>query len=316
MEKTSKIYVAWHRGLVGSAILRRLKKEWYSHLITRTHSELDLLDAHSVNQFFEEEKPEYIFLAAAKVGGINANNVYPAEFIYQNLQIQNSVIHNAHLHGVKKLMFLWSVCIYPKLSQQPIKEEYLLSGKLEPTNAPYAIAKIAGINMCNSYNRQYGTNFISVMPTNLYGPHDNFDLEKSHVLPAMIRKFHEAKENDNALVTLWWTGNPTRELMYSDDMAEGCLYLMLNMNVGDFSGDLCNLGVGKDISIRDLAKLVQEIVGHKWIIEWDTSKPDWTPVRVLDVSQLTSLGWKAQTDLKEGIINSYNWFRKEWPKTQ
>lgn len=318
MEKTSKIYVAGHRGLVGSAIVRLLKSQGYTNIITRTHAELDLTDNNATVEFFAEEKPEYVFLAAAKVGGIMANNETPAEFIYQNLMIQNNVIHNAHVHGVKKLLFLGSSCIYPKMSEQPIKEDYLLTSKLEPTNDAYAVAKIAGIYMCKSYNRQYGTNFVGVMPCNLYGPGDNFDLETSHVLPALLRKFHEAKENGNVTVTAWGTGSPLREFLYIDDMAEGCVFVMDNFNPTkeqNEAGDVfLNLGVGKDISIKDLAELVRGIVGYEGEVVWDTNRPDGTPRKVLDTTKLNNLGWHASTSLRDGISATYEWYKKQLEK--
>ena len=297
MNIEDKIYVAGHRGLVGSAIVRALQGKGFKNILTKTHAELDLVDQAAVSKFFEMEKPDYVFLAAAKVGGIHANNTYPAEFIYINLQIQNNVIHNSYLSGVKKLCFLGSSCIYPKFAPQPIKEEYFLDGKLEPTNEPYAIAKIAGIEMCQSYNRQYGTNFISVMPTNLYGPNDNYDLENSHVLPALIKKFMEAKKADAPSVVVWGTGNPRREFLHVDDMADACLFLMDNYNDDEF----VNVGTGEDVTIADLAKLISMLSGYKGNIEFDRSKPDGTPRKLLDVSKLTGLGWKAHTSLEEGI---------------
>jgi len=297
MEKKSKIYVAGHRGMVGSAIVRRLRKDGYTNLILRTRQELDLLDQQAVQQFYEQERPEYVFLAAAKVGGILANNTYRAQFIYENLQIQNNIIHSAYRYGVKKLLFLGSSCIYPKMAPQPIKEEYLLTGPLEPTNEPYAIAKIAGIKMCEAYNAQYGTNFISTMPTNLYGPHDNFDLETSHVLPALIRKFHEAKVHHRPYVEIWGTGTPRREFLHVDDLADACVFLMQNYNDSQF----VNVGVGEDISIKDLALLIQDIVGYRGELRFDTSKPDGTPRKLLDVSRLHALGWKARIPLRDGI---------------
>ncbi len=304
MEKNSKIFVAGHRGLVGSAILRLLQERGYSNVITRTRTELDLTDQARVNEFFEKEKPEYVFLAAAKVGGIYANNTYPADFIYQNLQVQNNVIHNSYRHGVKKLCFLGSSCIYPKFSPQPMKEEYLLDGKLEPTNEPYAIAKIAGIKMSQSYNRQYGTNNISVMPTNLYGPNDNFDLQNSHVLPALIRKFVEAKENHSPSVTLWGTGKPRREFLYVDDMADACIYLMQNYD----SGEIINIGTGEDVTILELAELIRTTVGYHGTLEFDSSQPNGTPRKLLDVSKLRSLGWTAKIDLRSGIRKTIDWY--------
>ena len=304
MDKDSKIYVAGHRGMVGSAIVRRLTKDGYTNLILRTRQELDLLDQQAVQQFFEQERPEYVFLAAAKVGGILANNTYRAQFIYENLQIQNNIIHSAYRYGVKKLLFLGSSCIYPKMAPQPIKEEYLLTGPLEPTNEPYAIAKIAGIKMCEAYNAQYGTNFISTMPTNLYGPHDNFDLQTSHVLPALIRKFHEAKVNHRTYVEIWGTGTPRREFLHVDDLADACVFLMQHYNDSQF----LNVGVGEDISIKELALLIQDIVGYQGELRFDTSKPDGTPRKLLDVSRLHALGWKARIPLREGIRQTYQWF--------
>lgn len=304
MNKTSKIYVAGHRGLVGSAIVRRLKNEGYENLVVRTSKELDLRDKDQVDQFFESEKPEYIFLAAAKVGGIVANNEYPADFIRDNLLIQTNIIDAAYRNGVEKLLFLGSTCIYPKFAQQPLKEEYLLTGELEPTNEPYAIAKIAGIKMCESYNRQYGTKYISVMPTNLYGPNDNFDLHTSHVLPALIRKFHEAKEANIPNVEVWGTGSPKREFLYSDDLADACVYLMNNYE----GNEIVNVGVGDDISIKELAQKVKEVVGYEGEIKFDTSKPDGTPRKLVDVTKLNSLGWKASTSLENGLEKAYQWF--------
>jgi GDP-L-fucose synthase len=304
MDKHSKIYVAGHRGLVGSAIVRRLEKEGYNNLVYRTSSELNLTDKIQVDQFFAEEKIEYVFLAAAKVGGIVANNEYPADFIRDNLLIQTNVIDAAYRNNVKKLLFLGSTCIYPKLAPQPLKEEYLLTGKLEPTNEPYAIAKIAGIKMCESYNRQYGTKYISVMPTNLYGENDNFDLHTSHVLPALIRKFHEAKENKQPFVEVWGTGTPKREFLYSDDLADACVYLMDHYE----GNEIVNIGVGEDIEIGQLAHLVKETVGYEGKIKFDTSKPDGTPRKLVDVTKLNSLGWKASTSLEEGLTNAYQWF--------
>lgn len=304
MEKHSKIYVAGHKGLVGSAIVRALKTQGYSKFILRSHQELDLVKQSSVFEFFEIEKPEYVFLAAAKVGGIYANNTYPADFIYINMQIECNLIHASYLYGVKKLLFLGSSCIYPKFAPQPMKEEYLLDGKLEPTNEPYAIAKIAGIKMCQAYNRQYGTNFISVMPTNLYGPNDNFDLQNSHVLPALIRKFVEAKESKLPNVIVWGTGKPRREFLYVDDLADACIFLMNNYN----NSEIINIGVGEDISIMELANIIKEEVGYKGNIVYDSSKPDGTPRKLLDVSKINALGWKARTSLREGIRKTINWY--------
>jgi len=310
MKLNSKIYVAGHDGLVGSAIMRKLKSEGYKNIVTRTFKELDLRRQEDVEKFFEEEKPEYVFLAAAKVGGINANNVYSAEFIYDNLMIETNVINSAYENDVKKLLFLGSSCIYPKHAPQPMKEKHLLTGKLEPTNEAYAIAKITGIKICYHYNKQYGTNYISVMPTNLYGPHDNFDLETSHVLPALIRKFHEAKINDEDSVTIWGTGSPKREFLYVDDLADAVVYLMNNYENNQF----VNIGVGKDISILELAELIKDVVGFKGDIVKDTSKPDGTPRKLLDVSKLHDTGWKHSVDLREGIEKTYKWFEKNYDK--
>jgi GDP-L-fucose synthase len=302
MEKTSRIYIAGHRGMVGSAITRQLEYEGYTQLILRTSSELDLRIQANVDAFFEEEKPEYVFLAAAKVGGIVANNTYRANFIYENLAIQNHIIHAAYVHGVKKLMFLGSSCIYPKLAPQPLKEEYLLTGLLEPTNEPYAIAKIAGIKMCEAYRDQYGCNFISVMPTNLYGPNDNYDLKTSHVLPALLRKFHEAKQTGRNTVQIWGTGSPKREFLHVDDMADACLFLMKNYNEKQF----LNIGTGEDISIADLAQLINTIVGGNAALEFDASKPDGTPRKLMDVSKLRAMGWYPKIGLDQGIRKVYN----------
>ena len=297
LDKEAKIYVAGHSGLVGSAIVRALEKNGFTNILTRTHAELDLLEQASVRGFFEKEKPEYVFLAAAKVGGIHANNTYPAEFIYENIQIQTNVIHSSYLSGVKKLCFLGSSCIYPKFAPQPIKEEYLLDGKLEPTNDAYAIAKIAGIKMCQAYNRQYGTNYISVMPTNLYGPNDNYDPENSHVLAALIRKFVEAKKSNAPSVTVWGTGKPRREFLHVDDMADACLFLMENYN----DSEIVNIGTGEDISIRELGELIAEEAGYKGRIEYDASKPDGTPRKLLDISRIVKLGWRPKMILKDGV---------------
>lgn len=304
MEKQAKIYVAGHRGMVGSAIYRKLKEQGFENIVVRTSKELDLRDQQAVKEFFETEKPEYVFLAAAKVGGIMANNVYRADFIYENLAIQNNVIHYAHENDAKKLMFLGSSCIYPKMAPQPLKEDYLLTGTLEPTNEPYAIAKIAGIKMVESYRLQYDDNYISVMPTNLYGINDNYHPENSHVLPALIRKFHEAKINNSPTVNIWGSGNPLREFMYADDLADACVFLMENYNDLQF----VNIGVGEDISIRDLAELIKEVVGYQGELEFDSSKPDGTPRKLMDVSKLHSLGWKAKTSLKDGIKFAYEDF--------
>lgn len=308
MKKDSKIYVAGHRGLVGSAIVRELNKKGYTNVIGKTHKELDLMDSVAVENFFKEEKPEYVFLAAAKVGGIYANSTYPADFIYENLQIQNNVIGNAHKYGVKKLMFLGSSCIYPKMCPQPIKEEYLLSGYLEETNEAYALAKISGLKMCQYFNKQYGTNFISVMPTNLYGPYDNFHPENSHVMPALIRRFHEAKVSGAKEVVVWGSGTPLREFLYSEDMADACIYLMENYEGNDFF----NIGTGKEISIKGLAELVKEVVGFEGEIVWDSSKPDGTPRKLLDVSRLESQGWKYKMELKDGVKEAYKWFLENY----
>ncbi len=301
MQKNSKIYVAGHRGLAGSAIVRLLEKRGFDNLLLRTSSELDLRDQVAVKTFFEVEKPEYVFLAAAKVGGIFANKEYPASFIYDNLCIQNNVIHNAHVSGVSKLLFLGSSCIYPKLCPQPIKEEYLLSGYLEPTNDAYAIAKIAGIKMCQSYHTQYGSNFISAMPTNLFGPGDNYDLKNSHVLPALLRKFHEATINNNAEVIVWGTGKPRREFLHSDDLASACLFLMENYN----DPAIINIGTGKDIPIGEMAQLIKTITGFRGELTFDTSMPDGTFQKVMDVSKIQNLGWKPEIGFEEGVRRVY-----------
>jgi len=304
LEKDLKIYVAGHRGMVGSAIVRKLTSLGFTNLLTRTSTELDLRNQQQVADFFEVEKPDYVFLAAAKVGGIVANNTYRADFLYENLAIQNNVIHAAFLNKVKKLMFLGSSCIYPKLAPQPLKESYLLSGYLEPTNEPYAIAKIAGIKMCEAYRAQYGCNFISVMPTNLYGTNDNYDLVNSHVLPAMIRKFHEAKEKGASEMTLWGSGSPMREFLHADDLAEACLFLMENYN----EAELVNIGTGEDVTIKNLASLVKQIVGFQGEIIWDTTKPDGTPRKLMDVSKLHGLGWHHKIALEVGIKLAYQDF--------
>ena len=306
MEKESKVYVAGHRGMVGSAIVRKLTSLGYTNLITRTSAELDLRNQQQVLDFFAIEKPEYVFLAAAKVGGIVANNTYRADFLYENLAIQNNIIHSSYLNQVKKLMFLGSSCIYPKLADQPLKESYLLSGYLEPTNEPYAIAKIAGIKMCEAYRAQYGCNFISVMPTNLYGTNDNYDLVNSHVLPAMIRKFHEAKEKGASHMTLWGTGSPMREFLHADDLAEACLFLMENYN----DSTLVNIGTGEDVTIKNLAAIVKQIVGFQGEIVWDSTKPDGTPRKLMDVSKLHGLGWHHKIALEDGIKLAYQDFLK------
>jgi len=307
MDKDSKIYLAGHRGLVGSALKRKLESKEYTNLIFHTHKELDLTNQQAVNEFFEQEKPEYVFLAAAKVGGILANSTYPAQFIYENLMIESNIIHASYKYGVKKLLFLGSSCIYPKLAPQPLKEEYLLIGSLEETNEAYAIAKIAGIRLCKHYNQQYRTNFISVMPTNLYGPNDNFDLETSHVMPALIRKFHEAKVNNEPEVVVWGTGKPLREFMHVDDMADACVYLMENYDFSEI-GEFVNIGVGGDVTIGELAALIKEIVGFEGTINYDTSKPDGTPRKLMDVTKLNGLGWKAKISLKNGIERTYEWY--------
>ena len=305
LDKESIIYLAGHNGLVGSALLRELRKQGYERIITKSHKELDLTVKEKVEEFFKEEKPEYVFLAAAKVGGINANNKYPADFIYQNLEIQNNVIHTAYKYGVKKLMFLGSSCIYPRVCKQPIKEEYLLSDYLEPTNEAYAVAKIAGIKMCQSYNKQYETNFVSVMPTNLYGPNDNFDFESSHVLPALISKFHEAKIKGLSFVELWGDGSPMREFMYVEDMADACIFLMNNYD----SGEIVNIGTGKDITIKELADSIKAVTSYDGEIRWNKEMPNGTPRKLLDVGKLTGLGWKYKTELYEGIAKTYDWYK-------
>lgn len=307
MQKDSKIYIAGHTGLVGSAIRRNLQNNGFDNLIYQSSKELDLTDYNQTLEYFQKEKPEYVFLSAAKVGGILANRDYPADFIYQNLRIQLNVIESSRQVGVKKLLFLGSSCIYPKLVPQPIKEEYLLDGKLEETNEPYAIAKIAGIKLCQAYNRQYGTKFISAMPTNLYGINDNFDLNTSHVLPAIIRKMHDAKINNLDTVTLWGTGTPRREFLFVDDLAEALIFLMHQYEGNDW----INVGTGEDISIKELAQIVQEIVGYQGQIIWDTTKPDGTPRKLLDVSKINQLGWKAKTSLKDGIEQTYNWYLED-----
>ncbi|GHA58465.1 GDP-L-fucose synthase [Pontibacter akesuensis] len=307
MHQDSKVYVAGHRGMVGSAIVRKLEAAGFSNIITRTSSELDLRNQAAVGQFFEQEKPEYVFLAAAKVGGIHANNVYRAEFLYDNLMIEANIIHAAYVNSVEKLMFLGSSCIYPKMAPQPLKEEYLLTGPLEPTNEPYAIAKIAGIKLCEAYRDQYGCNFISVMPTNLYGYNDNYDLQNSHVLPALIRKFHEAKESGAKTVSVWGTGSPKREFLYADDLAEACFFLMENYD----GRELVNVGTGEDVTIKELALLVKEITGFEGELEFDTSKPDGTPRKLMDVSKLHSLGFRHSTNLREGIALAYADFKNK-----
>lgn len=304
IEKDAKVYVAGHRGLVGSALLRRLEAEGFERLITRTHGELDLSRQAEVEAFFEAERPDYVFLAAARVGGILANSTYPADFIRDNLQVQTNVIHAAYRAGVKKLLFLGSSCIYPRDCPQPMKEEYLLSGPLEPTNEPYAVAKIAGITMCRAYNRQYGTGFVSVMPTNLYGPGDNFDLENSHVLAALIRKFCDAKAAGDQAVTVWGTGGPRREFLHVDDMADACLFVMNHYE----EDEILNIGTGRDITIKELALLIRDVTGFEGRVEFDPSKPDGTPQKLLDVSRLASLGWKSRIPLREGIEETCRWY--------
>ncbi len=318
MNKTSKIYIAGHKGLVGSAIVKNLQQKGYTNLIYRTHKELDLLDQVAVENFFKLEKPEYVILAAAKVGGIVANNTYRADFIYENLQIQNNVIHQSYVHGVTKLLFLGSTCIYPKNAPQPMLEDSLLTSELEYTNEPYAIAKIAGIKMCESYNIQYGTNFISVMPTNLYGPNDNFDLETSHVLPALLRKMHEAKLNDEPQVEIWGSGKPKREFLYSEDMADACVFIMENRDFKDtydedskeIRNTHINIGTGVDISIKELALTIKRIVGYDGELYFNDIKPDGTMLKLTDPSKLNSLGWKHKVELEDGIKKVYEWYIK------
>ena len=308
MEKTSKIYIAGHRGMVGSAIYRKLQSEGFTNLLTKTSSELDLRNQQAVADFFSKEQPDNVFLAAAKVGGIIANSTYKADFLYENLAIQNNVIHNSYLNKVKKLMFLGSSCIYPKLAPQPLKEDYLLTGLLEETNEPYAIAKIAGIKMCDAYRAQYGCNFISVMPTNLYGYNDNYHPQNSHVLPALIRKFHEAKVNGEKTVSIWGSGSPMREFLFADDLADACFYLMQNYN----ESNLINVGTGEDLTIKDLALLIKGIIGFEGELVFDSSKPDGTPRKLMDVSKLHSKGWKHKINLKEGIALAYQDFLKKY----
>jgi GDP-L-fucose synthase len=307
MTPTSKIYIPGHRGMVGSAIKRKLEARGYTNIITRTHSELDLTNQQAVNEFFEAEKPEFVYLAAAKVGGILVNTKYPAEFIYENLMIEANVIHAAYSCCVRKLLFLGSSCIYPKLAPQPLKEEYLLTGELEETNEAYAIAKIVGVRLCKHFNQQYSTNFISVMPTNLYGPNDNYDLETSHVMAALIRKFHEAKMNNSPQVIVWGTGTPKREFLHVDDLADACVNLMENYDAPNI-GELINIGVGEDLTIQELAELIRDIIGYKGDIVFDTSKPDGTPQKLLDVTRMNNLGWKAKIPLSDGIKQTYKWF--------
>jgi len=309
LELTDKIFIAGHRGMVGSALVRNLQSKGFTNLITRTSAELDLRDKFAVNEFFQKEKPLYVFLAAAKVGGINANNIYRAEFIYDNLMIEANVIHAAYKNGVKKLLFLGSSCIYPKMAPQPLKEDSLLTGLLEPSNEPYAIAKIAGIKLCDAYRAQYGCNFISVMPSNLYGPNDNYNLENSHVLPALLRKIITAKKNNDPTVTIWGTGSPRREFLYVNDLADACIYLMQNYNEAGF----INIGTGRDVTIMELANLIKKIVDYNGIIETDITKPDGTPRKLLDVTKLKDLGWQASVPLEKGIkmvyedVKNNNW---------
>ncbi|MBD3276635.1 MAG: NAD-dependent epimerase/dehydratase family protein [Candidatus Marinimicrobia bacterium] len=315
MNKSSKIYIAGHNGMVGSAITRTLQADGYQNLIRKERTELDLLRQSEVEDFYQTEQPEYVFIAAAKVGGILANDTYRADFLYENLQIENNLIHGAHIAGVKKLLFLGSSCIYPKHAPQPMKEEHLLTGPLEPTNEPYAIAKIAGIKLCENYYRQYGDNFFSAMPTNLYGPNDNFDLKTSHVLPALIRKFHEAKRDGKSSVTLWGTGKPKREFLHVDDLAAACIYLMREVDAEDvYSQNIAhlNVGTGEDLSINELAETIAGIVGYNGPIEHDTSKPDGTPRKLMDVSRIKSLGWEPQISLEEGIELTYQWYLENY----
>jgi GDP-L-fucose synthase len=308
MNKQDKIFVAGHRGMVGSAIVRKLMAEGYENIVTKTSSELDLMNQSNVMQFFAEEKPQFVFLAAAKVGGIYANNTFRAEFLYNNLMIEANVIHAAHVHGTEKLLFLGSSCIYPKLALQPLTEDSLLTGELEPTNEPYAIAKIAGIKLCESYRDQYGSNFISAMPTNLYGPNDNYDLQNSHVLPALIRKFHEGKINGVPEVEVWGTGSPLREFLHVDDLADACYFLMLNYSEKEF----VNVGTGTDLSIKSLAEMVKNVVGYQGQLVWNTSKPDGTPRKLMNVAKIESLGWKHQIDLRKGIEMVYSEFVEKY----
>lgn len=329
MDKTAKIYIAGHRGLVGSAIVRNLQEKGYTNLLTRTHAELDLTDQKATEAFFAEEKPDYVFLAAAKVGGILANDIYPAEFIRDNLVIQTNIIDAAYKNNAKRLMFLGSSCIYPKLAPQPMKEASLLTGPLEPTNRPYALAKIAGIEMCWSYNRQYGTQYIAVMPTNLYGPGDNYHPENSHVIPALIRKFHEAKVSNSPTVTVWGTGTPKREFLYNEDMADACVFLMNlpdekysqflgsdESKTGTFEPPVVNIGVGEDVTIAELAETVKQVVGFSRTIVFDPSKPDGTPRKLMDVTRLKNAGWSASTSLSEGLLLAYTDFQNRLPVTQ
>jgi GDP-L-fucose synthase len=304
MQPSAKIYIAGHRGMAGSAIMRNLENEGFTNIVVRTSAQLDLRNQEAVTRFFQDEQPEYVFLAAAKVGGIMANNIYRADFLYENLMIQSNVIHQAYKTGVKKLLFLGSSCIYPKMAPQPIKEEYLLTASLEPTNEPYAIAKIAGLKMCETYNFQYGCNYIAAMPTNLYGPNDNYDLHTSHVLPALINKFHAAKENGSSEVVVWGTGTPKREFMHVDDMAAACVFLMKHYN----ETAPVNIGVGEDVSIKELAHLIKEIVGFKGAVVFDSTKPDGTPRKLLDVSRLAEAGWQPSISLADGIASTYEYY--------
>lgn len=304
MNRASKIYVAGHQGLVGSALMRALSRHGYHHLVTRSFSELDLRNQNAVQQFFAQERPEFVFLAAAKVGGIQANSSYPAQFMYDNLMIQGIVMHAAHLYGVKKLLFLGSSCVYPRVCAQPIKEDYLLTGPLEPTNEAYAVAKIAGLKMCQSYKREYGSNFIAAMPTNLYGPNDTFDERNSHVIPALLHKFHQAKVEGRDRVTVWGSGLPRREFLYVDDLADALFFLMKNYD----DEALINVGVGSDVTIAELALLMKKVVGFKGSLVFDTTKPDGTPQKLLDVTKLQTLGWRARTSLEEGLVKTYDWY--------
>jgi len=310
MNKNAKIFVAGHNGLVGSAIVRQLDRQGYANLLTKSRAELDLCSQNAVNGFFQQEKPDYVFVAAAKVGGINANNIYPADFIRDNLAIQSNIIDAAYRNGCKKLLFLGSSCIYPKYAEQPMKEEYLLTGSLEPTNEWYAIAKIAGIKMCQAYHKQYGFNAISLMPTNLYGPGDNFHLQNSHVLPALLRKFHDAKQSNAATVEVWGSGNAKREFLHVDDMAAASVFLMQHYD----SPEIINVGCGTDIAIGEVAKLIGDIVGYSGTIKYDSSKPDGTPRKLLDTSKIESLGWKAEISLKDGLTSTYQWFLQNQDK--
>ena len=311
MKKNSKIYLAGHTGLVGSAILKELKEQGYTNILIKNHTELDLLHSEDVINFFKKEKPEYVILAAAKVGGIIANSTYPGEFIYENLQIQNNIIHNSYLNGVKKLLFLGSSCIYPKNCLQPIKEEYLLTGKLESTNEPYAVSKIAGIKMCQSYNKQYGTNYICAMPTNLYGINDNFHPEDSHVIPGLINRIHNTKIKNAPSVTIWGTGKPKREFLYSQDLANACIFLLEKYS----ENQIINVGTGEDLAIKELAEIICSTINYKGDLTFDTTKPDGTQKKLLDISRLTKLGWKAKINLKDGIKETYNWYLENIIKT-